>query len=288
MSKSSLGLIDRLDHWRYRRLVPGWYKRSDTRRSDRRRAESSRRMALTTAAHDAQWDERMAVLGLSDLLVDHVDEDGVARLANGKRLDKRVNRLIDEHAPHLRAEPAYERQEIKRSLRVAHTRPDGELLVTGGRPLKQELRFTLNGIFPRGPEIPVMGTPEGRARLRASGVPLDEWVDMSSPAWQADQERKHREGKRGAIVLGAIVLTPLAVWWGWDIAHQQTPAEKLPLCPEQYIAACRFTDERGPGVRLIQEDGQPVLISPAQYNEEVYAILEEGAPECPSGFRGEC
>lgn len=290
MGKSGPGLIDRLDSWRYRRLVPGWYKRrweAKSAAAGEAAGENSRRRRMATLAEQR---ELLAEHGI-DFSTFRVDEDGVVRLADDKRLDKRIAKLIRHEAPHLLLKEGYSREEIADALRVSYRGDDeGDYRVQGGWPFELRLGHFLRAIFPpERPQIPRLGTPEGRERLRQSGVPLDSYVDMSSPAWQAEQRKRERQGRNGAIVLGAVVLVPLAIWWGWDIAHQQTPAEKLPTCPEMFAGSvCRFTDERGPGVRVIQEDGQPVLISPAQYNEEVYAILEEGAPECPSGFRGEC
>jgi hypothetical protein len=64
----------------------------------------------------------------------------------------------------------------------------------------------------RPPKIPELGTPEARERIRKSGVPLDEWVDMSSPSWRAEQGAKERAQRRFKGGIGCVARAG-DLWW---------------------------------------------------------------------------
>jgi hypothetical protein len=58
----------------------------------------------------------------------------------------------------------------------------------------------------RPPGIPELGTEEARERIKRSGVPLDEWVDMTSPQWKAQMAEKRRREERDFRVMYVLII----------------------------------------------------------------------------------
>jgi hypothetical protein len=133
-------------------------------------------------------------------------------------------------------------------------------------------------------EPPVLGTPEARERIRRSGVPLDEWVDITSPAWRAKMEARERSERRFQRGFVALIVAGIVAVFGWGILHPEPlPSERMAACTPDGGLPCTF--ERADGVvmvRALHPERGVEEYTAADFDESYLMWLEDMAPDCPS------